>query len=337
MSSRSFFAVALLALTTCLPPQDDPTSVHDLRVLGMSFEPPDQLIQGCTPALLAGLAGGFDGGQVMLDPRLTLGILLAASKELDFKALIADPTGSGRSLDYRLLGCARTGDRDCSNEKEYVEITTGKTTAGELALKVTPGIAIVPDGKQNALSDAGTPLLIDVINFDTWKGLGGVRVPIVLDLSASDTGEHLYAQKLMVYACQFFPEQQLNTTPVLPGVSWNGESWGETEVKQYHGTDAVLIEPLDFSGLEEPYVLPSLELKPVHLTESWKINWMTTFGSMSPYGTGGTDFSGTTGKHRSKWQPDRKATEPQDVTFYFVVRDGRGGESWITRRAHWTP
>jgi hypothetical protein len=322
---------------SCLPPQEDPTYVKDLRVLGMSFDPPDVLIPGCTPALLLGLAGAADGGQVAIDPRLGFAIALASSRPLAFKALIADPAGNGRMLDYRLLGCANTGDRNCDNEGDYVEMLTGQTTAGELALTVTPGTQILPDGVPSALSDAGTPLLIEVINQDTWKGLGGIRVPVVLDLKAADTGEHIYAQKLMVYACQFFPVQKPNVLPVLPGVTWNGEAWAEAEVKEYQGTDPVTIEPVDFTDLQESYWVPSLQLQPVPLQESWKVNYLTTFGTMSAYGTGGTDFSGTTGRHRSKWQPSKNVTEARDVRFWFVVRDGRGGESWISRQAHWTP
>ena len=63
----------------------------------------------------------------------------------------------------------------------------------------------------------------------------------------------------------------------------------------------------------------------------------TTSGTMSPYETGGTNLGGQVSKSTFKWMPDAVATEPLDVTFYFVVRDGRGGESWLTRQLHWSP
>lgn len=328
---------AVLAGASCLPPQEDPTTIADLRVLGASFEPPEILIPGCNPALLAGLAGAADGGSVSLDPRLALAIVLAAGRPLSYKALIADPQGFGRSLDYRVLGCARTGDRDCNEEGETVELSSGKTAAGELALTVAPGLQFLPGDGGGQLGDAGTPLLLEVINNDTWRGLGGIRVPVVLDLKAKSTTEHIYAQKLMVYSCQFFPEQKANVTPVLPGVTFNGEPWAEGEVKEWVGEEPVTFEPVDFSALEEPYIVASLSLQPVKLTESWRINWMTTWGTMSSFATGGSDPSGTVGRHRSKWQPVKGAVTPIDVTFTFVVRDGRGGMSWLTRRAHWSP
>ncbi len=58
---------------------------------------------------------------------------------------------------------------------------------------------------------------------------------------------------------------------------------------------------------------------------------------MSAYETGGSNLVGEEGRHRSEWTPSRTSTEPLDVDFWFVVRDGRGGQSWLRRQAHWTP
>lgn len=329
---RSAIALSLVLLATgCVTGQDDPTTIKDLRVLGMRFEPPEVLMIGCNVQLLLGAAAGAsDGGTIMLPPQFQALLAQYAGRQLDFTALIADPTGAGRSLDYRLLACANRGDRDCNNEGDFVELKKGTTTGGELSLQVAPGIQFLDDG-------LATPLLLEVINQDTFKGLGGIRVPVVLELSASDTGEKIYAQKLMVYTCQFFPTMKQNVTPVLPGLTFNGEPWPENEVREVAGKSDVPLAPVDFSALEENYVVPSLELKPVNLTESWKITWMTTSGTMSPYNTGGTDLVGTTGRHNDKWKPEQNATEAKDVDFFFVVRDGRGGNSWTKRTVHWSP
>ena len=162
-------------------------------------------------------------------------------------------------------------------------------------------------------------------------------MPVVLELSASDTHEKIYAQKLMVYTCQFFPEMKQNLTPVLPGLKFDGDPWPEGDVKKVKGKQEFPMVPEDFTALEETYVVPSLELKPVNLTESWKVTWLTTSGTMSPYNTGGTDLAGQTSRHNAKWRPDQTATEAQDVDFYFVVRDGRGGSSWLRRSVRWEP
>ncbi len=327
-----FLAVLVLgASAACVTGQDDPTLVKDLRVLGMRFEPPEVLMRGCDARLLIGAAAGaVDGGSISLPPQFQLLLAQYASTPLEFTALVADPQGNGRSIDYRLLGCASRGDRDCNNEGDFVELSKGTTTAGELKLRVTPGIQFLDDG-------LATPLLLEVINQDTFKGLGGIRVPVVLELSASDTGEKIYAQKLMVYSCQFFPTMKQNVTPVLPGLLFKGDPWPADEVKEVSGKDEVALLPEDFSALEEPYLVSSLALQPIELVESWKVTWMTTSGTMSPYNTGGTDFVGVPGRHNAKWKPDPAATEARDVDFTFVVRDGRGGNSWTTRKVRWTP
>jgi len=159
----------------------------------------------------------------------------------------------------------------------------------------------------------------------------------VLELSASDTGEKIFAQKLMVYTCGFFPQMKQNVTPVLPGITFDGDLWPEGEVKKVKGYQEFPLLPVDFTSLEESYVVPSLELKPVDLVESWKVTWMTTSGTMSSYTTGGTELDGTTARHNSNWSPDSSNSEEKDVEFFFVVRDGRGGNSWTKRTLRWMP
>ncbi len=331
MRAHLLVVAVVVAGAACVEPEDNPTTLHDLRVIGMRFEPPEILMPGCNPQLLLGAAAGAaDGGTISLPPQFQQLLAQYAGRPLQFSALISDEGGGGRELAYRLLACANRGDRQCKNEGDFVLLREGKTTAGELTAVVAPGLQFLDDG-------AATPLLLEVIQQDTFRGLGGVRVPVVLEVSAPDTGERIYAQKLMVYSCQFFPEQKQNVTPVLPGVEWQGEPWPEDEVKAHAGREEVRLTPVDFTELEEPYVVPSLQLQPVQLVESWKISWMTTSGTMSTFNTGGTIPTGDTGRHRSSWQPDPKATEPRDVTLWFVVRDGRGGSSWTSRRVRWTP
>jgi hypothetical protein len=325
---RALAAVVLLgfAASGCVEAEDNPTHVRDLRVLGIRFETPEVLINECDAAFLAGLSS-TDGGTTA--PRQLLQRLaFAASRRLTMTSLIADPAGGGRTLQYRVVACAHLGDRRCTNEGDFIELAHGETTAGELSLTVAPGASVLPDG---------TPLLQEVLSQDLYKGLGGIRVPVVLDVQTLDGSEHVYAQKLMVYLCRFFPQMQENVTPVLPGMTVGGVPWPQDEVKSFSGTEAVELEPEDFTALQEHYVMPSFQLQPIELEEAWKVSWYTTSGTMSAATTGGVDVGGQVGRHRSKWQPDETIKTPQDVTLTFVVRDGRGGDSWIQRKLHWTP
>lgn len=331
---------SVVTFCACVTPQDNPTNVHDLRVLGMRMEPPEVLLRGCSVELLLGAAGGsLDGGSFMLPPQAVFALGFSLSTQVDFTALIADPAGAGRSLDYRLLTCASRGDRECDNESDFLQLSAGKTDGGELKLdKMSPVFDSGPDAGIRTLDDGtATPLFFEVITQDTFKGLGGIRIPVVLELSAPDTGEKIYAQKLMVYTCNLFPEMKQNVTPVLPGLTFDGDPWPEGDVKKVKGKQEFPIKAVDFTFLEEDYVVPSLALKPVALKESWKVTWMTTSGTMSTYNTGGTGFDGNTERHFSSWRPNPTNDDEKDVEFYFVVRDGRGGNSWTKRSVRWIP
>ena len=68
---RTLFASSLLLFAAaCVAAQDNPTTVHDLRVLGMRLEPPEVLMTGCNVQLLLGLAGAASSpsGLLIGDP-----------------------------------------------------------------------------------------------------------------------------------------------------------------------------------------------------------------------------------------------------------------------------
>ena len=75
----------------------------------------------------------------------------------------------------------------------------------------------------------------------------------------------------------------------------------------------------------------------VHLDESWKISWYTTYGRMSAQTTGGTDLDGETSRHNVEWSPPAANREAKAVTFFIVTRDGRGGTSWLKRVVNYSP
>lgn len=300
-------ALAALALASaaCLAPQDDPTSVKDLRVLAVSFERPEIFAPACDATALAVLA-----------------------QEVTYTALIVDPAGGGRPLRYELWACADPNDRLCEKREERVDVARGETVAGELSLTVRPGTLLLEDG---------TPLLQQVIEKDPYQGLGGGRMPFVLHLYAGD--DEIYAQKLMVFGCAFFPEMKANVTPVLPGVRLGEAVLEEGVPLEVTGGEELPLEPLDFAALQESYIVPSFELQPVHLEERWRLAYFTDVGKFSRGETGGTNLAGEDARHQTAWRPPAAAegTEPKLVNVWIVVRDGRGGVSWLHRTLRWTP
>ncbi|WP_257460575.1 hypothetical protein [Archangium lipolyticum] len=297
--------LGLLLCAACVGPEDNATKVKDLRVLGMRTDPPELYADTCStdPAVLA---------DTLVRPvRLT--------------ALIPDPVGDGRDLDYTLWACASLGDETCREDR--VELARGITKAGELVINLFPGpgAARLPDG---------TFLAQKVLEKDTYRGLGGVRMPLVLWVRGG--GEQVYAQKIMVYGCRFFPEMKANVQPELPGLLLAGEPWDAEVPRELSGPGPFKLEAPDFSELEESYVVPSFELKPVQLQEAWELTWHSTLGNISPGVTGGADLGGGEGKHRVEWTPPRDAPA-QEVRFWVTARDGRGGMSWVTRTVKYTP
>lgn len=321
-------ALVLLAVG-CVGPQDDPSQVHDLRVISASFSPPEIMAPSCS-----GLIGGaLDGGM----PNLAAFISFAAP--IDMKWLVLDP--QQRDISWDLRACTSQGDLECDDDGGYVPLASGVTKPGVVQLQSPLALQTL----SGSLFDGGRPLIQGVIEADAFRGFGGIRVPVVMHVIAGT--EEVFAQKLMVYNCKLFDEQKANVLPVIPGVTYQGKDWPESldggptmRIGLKDATELVM-SPTDFSALEEDYVVPSVSLKPVQLKESWKFSWHTSLGRFSPTTSGGTDFTGMLAKPWSTWLPRADGgvaglTE-QDVDFWIVVRDGRGGESWITRKAHFVP
>ena len=181
----------------------------------MSFDPPDVMMNACTPQVFGLLlAGGADGGFVI--PQPVQDAARRARLEAAHLQGARSPTraGNGRPLRYELSTCANTGDRECNADGSRIVLWSDEQPAGEITTKVMVGAQLMSNGD---------PLLTEVINRDTYKGLGGIRVPVVLKVFAPDSGEHIYAQKLMVYWCHFFPAMKQNVQPVLPGRDLRGD------------------------------------------------------------------------------------------------------------------
>jgi hypothetical protein len=303
LARTAVIAVALSTAGACVSPEDDPSNVKDLRVLAISIEPPELMAEDCASALSS-------------RPSYT--------SEVTLTALIVDPKGNDRQLRYELLACADPNDRNCSNEGDRSVLANGLTPAGELALQIRPGALTL---------SSSTPLLQRVVDIDDFHGFGGIRMPLVLHLFRGE--ERIYAQKLMVFNCRMFPEMTANTNPVIPGLSVNGNPWGADSPMPLQGAGQFNLSPEDFTNLEESYVVPAFDLTPVHLRESWKLSWHTDLGTISPTETGGVDLGGQESRHMVEWKPG--GGPEQDVDFWVVARDGRGGESWLKRRAHYSP
>lgn len=331
---RALAAVALAAAVAvaCIRPSDLPQRVEDLRVLGMALEPPEVLMRACTPPVLRAIAAAAatDAGFDAIPPELALRLVLEAAAPVELRALVADPAGEGRGFDWELFACDRPSERRCADLERRVSLGAGRAKSGELSATVRLGAQLFPDGGS---------LLLSSLQADLYQGLGGIRVPVLLVLTAPDTGERIFAQKLMVFQCNLFPETRQNVNPTPPPLALDGEAWEAAAVPEVRGAGPFAIEADgDEVALgEETYVVPTFSLQPLTLRESWKIARYVTHGDLTPYETGGATVPGTAERHRSLWRPASTMREPTEVRFWFVVRDGRGGQAWTERRLRWSP
>ncbi|SEL06189.1 hypothetical protein SAMN05444354_103431 [Stigmatella aurantiaca] len=302
---RNAALVLCLGAVGCVDVEDKPSRVHDFRVLGLATERPELMAPTCedTPAARAAFA-----------------------EEVTFRALLVDPVGEGRAIHYTLWACADPEDETCEEAADRVPLTEGSTNERELALRVRLGDLTVADG---------TRLLERVREKDPYKGFGGLRMPLVLHARAGE--EEVYAQKLMVFNCPRVPGMVANVLPVLPGLLMEEAAWAADAVPELKGRGPFVVKVADLAGLQEDYVVPGLRQESVALREAWRVSWHTTLGEFTPEETGGMGLGDAPGRHRTEWEPPEEADTAQDVRFWAVVRDGRGGESWVSRRAHWSP
>ncbi|MCI0573568.1 MAG: hypothetical protein L0Y66_22750 [Myxococcaceae bacterium] len=309
-------SVLLLASAACVDGGDNPSKVEDLRVLAMRVEPAELMAPSCDP-----------------------GTLPALTTPISFRALVVDPKGETRPVRASLTACSKQSDRDC-NEEDSVrlvmfdeELASEELVKGEFTRMVEP-----TSGNVGQYVEDLARVLVAAAEADTYKGLGGIRLPLVLHVSAGE--EEIFAQKLMVFSCPRVEGQAQNVNPELPGLLLEGADWAEAGLPELSGAGPFDVEPLDFSDREEAYVVPSLAFppEPVHLTESWKISWHTDYGRMEPQETGGTDLGGFAGRHQVQWLPPANDPRPQErVRVWAVVRDGRGGQSWLERSFRYAP
>ncbi|MBM7114330.1 hypothetical protein [Archangium primigenium] len=298
--------LGLLLCAACVGSEDRPSNVKDLRVLAVRLEPPEVFADTCST-----------------DPAA---LLPALSRPLRFTALIPDPAGEGRDLDYVLTTCATTTSALC--EGEQVELARGVTRGGELTVELSPGPGL-------ARFQDGSFVAQRVLEEDAYRGLGGIWLPLQLEVSGGS--ERVYARKLMVYNCPLVPGMVVNVQPELGSLVLEGAPWFEGVPRELSGPGPFRVDPEDFSARQEDYVVPSFELKPVQLRESWELAWFSTLGGFSPNQTGGADLGGGEGRHQVEWSPPSGVSGPQDVLFWVVARDGRGGQTWVTRSARYTP
>ena len=175
----------------------------------------------------------------------------------------------------------------------------------------------------------------------------GVWLQIGLEVEApGDGGGPIYGSKLMVFTpvpsdypadpgvCPQGPDGGMppHGNPVLASLQVDGQAVPVDSVVAVLAGQAYSVTPVIPSNGEQPYCLPDFQGGWTLLQETWLISLMTTLGNFSQEQVGAGGFSNLSGgqiNYTVTW------TTPPDAgmaTIYNVIRDGRGGTSWLSRQ-----
>ncbi len=294
----------LFVVAGCSDPLDSADKVHDLRMLAMRVEPPEQTVLAAQPVTAS--------------------------------ALIADPAGAGRSVHCRWTTCSQLdGDtgRCLDSSPSFAVLGESDVIAGVEGAE--PSVQFPPD----------PALLTAVQQSDPYRGLGGVRQIVQLEITAG--AESVVGLKRAVFLLPLGPPPVLNVNPVVGPIEFNDAGWAPdasvTLTRQPvrmmgfrmptdAGTVRNQVAVLEDKSLRADYQVTTFTGERRTLHEAWRYNFFTSRGGFTPATAGGADILGRDAGIETRWQ----STEGEDAgvtTVWIVVRDGRGGETWTSRQA----
>ncbi len=332
---------AVLGAAGCALPNDDPTSVHDLRILAIGTTPPE---------LRYPVHGNFAQSQCAPD----LSPIYAAAP-IRIGTLVADPDGGGRDLPWTFTECPQTGTEQCPPDPAYV-IAQGDSPAS--AIGTTWDIAAEAAAETRAQqscagSDGGcppTPLLTAFAANTAGLCRFGVWLQIGLMIAAPE--RTIYGSKILVFTpmpddyptdagvCPQAPDGGMpdHENPEYSVLQLDGQTLPASSVETASAGAPHQLQPV-IPTLNGPsdYCVPNFEGGWTRLHETWLFSFMTTIGTFSQeqvgYGGWGNPSGGPI-TYSIDWN------NPADggvATIYSVLRDGRGGTSWITRQVDLVP
>jgi hypothetical protein len=331
MVSRRFAALASVAAHSALAGCGsfaDPNVVLDLRVLAMSSEPPDQVID------------------VDLSQPVTPASVLSQLVPTEVCTLMADP-GLDRRLLYTLTLCPTSGDDRCDDDRPKVTLGTGLVDDPDTAVP-EPRLCVTIQPDANLVS-----VLLDVLDGDTLRGLGGVYYAVQLRIGGEDGDRDLdqYASKALRVSPRIPSSLTANTNPTIdhidvtiddgPAVALPlgrcAENLAPMEIAPGR---KIRLTPVEPAGSREVYTVPTLDGKSQTFTESLTYQWIAGAGGFSSGSTGGPhDLSGNPAPLFTDYRAPRieDLEGPTNISLWIIQRDERLGVRWYESCLHVAP
>jgi hypothetical protein len=215
--------VLALAAVGCTPDFEDESTVKDLRILGVSADPPEVLF-----------SGGPLSQQAQLCPRIE--VLTALAQEVRMNAptsmpvvtlrpLVVDPRGAGRPVHYRAVACVSPVTEQGGGGNMMpggVRETTGRGACPENAPLLAEGDAVPPPGSVVPAIEVQMPLtpalILPALDADPLGLIYGLALTAQVTVSAGD--EKVIARKRVLVSLRLVDGQAPNQNPLVGGVVW---------------------------------------------------------------------------------------------------------------------
>lgn len=284
----------LLLCAACTPSFQSASEVTDLRVLAIRADPPEAQVD-------------LDAGTV---------------DDVTVRVLIADPTAT---LDATMTGalCIPTDTLSCDGTASVPLPAVTHPVGAAFSYS----IRVPADTLRAALAN------------DKLAGLGGLRVQLQVKVDDGTPSKDVSAEKILLFSRK---DHVPNHVPLLDGVAVTQDvnplaTLQPGQTLQLHRGVTYGLRPLPHtcgpSGANtcfpavESYDTTDLTGKTVHLTEQLAYSFFTTAGAELNRDGAAEPLHGVA-PPEGLVQFD--STAAGNGTLWIVVRDGRGGESWIT-------
>ncbi len=316
--TRALALAALLAGCTSFP---DPDVVVDLRILAISAELPEQVVD-------------VD----LNDPQMPA-VLLQQLVPTQVCGLVADPAFA-RRLRWTMTLCPY-GDYYRCDADVRVPIGSGIIDDPDTTTPAPAMCATVPNNGQLL------GVLLQTLKFDALGGLGGLDYMIGLTLGGADADPalDLYASKALRVAPRIPTARQANLNPSLDAMHAMDASVNSAPAEPFalvrcadaepalsvRPGDTVRLTPIEAAGAREDYVVPTLDGMGRGFTESLTYQWSAGAGGFSAGSTGGPrDLSGNISPLFTDWRAPnaRDLAGPTDEPLWIIQRDERLGVHW---------
>lgn len=299
---------------------ENPEVVLDFRVLGMSADPPEQIvdvdIQNPAPPVE----------------------LLEQVVPAKVCVLLSDANFE-RRIRWEMTVCAFDNDERCASGSPQFVIGSGFWDDPEQS-PTSPELC-------DEIPADGNLLGVALYSFenDQYRGLGGIYYGVSLRVGGEDVDPELdlYAAKNLRLMPRIPAEIQANKNPSLAGLEVIlpdavdpvvlpfGRCRDQSAPIEMAAGGKARITPIEPEGAREDYVVPTLDGMSRMFTESLTYQWLAGAGNYASGSTGGPrDPFGNPATLFTDWRaPAAKDLEgPTDIELWVIQRDERLGAHW---------